>query len=106
MDILVQSRDDILGAEFFAGYISQTPFLTAAGPAVSLLRSVDHKIDRNRSGVWIQAWPFSNRQGDVIPYWTVRSRLDIWTEHSSRRWEPRVELTIGWERNLFQSSSP
>src|ERR1035437_1067646 len=104
-DIVVQSRDDIFGAEFFVGYISQTPFLTAVGPAVSLLRSVDHKVDRNRAGIWLQTWPFSSRQGEVIPFWTVRSRLDIWTEHSSRKWEPRLELTIGWERNLFQPSS-
>jgi hypothetical protein len=106
LDIISQSRDDIIGAEFFAGYMSQAPFLTAVGPAVSLLRSVDHKVDRDRAGIWLQAWPFSRRQGDVIPFWTVRSRLDIWTEHSSRRWEPRLELTIGWERNLFHPNSP
>ena len=103
-DIIVQSRDDIFGAELFAGYIVQTPFLTATGPAISLLRSVDHKVDRNRAGMWLQTWPFSNRPGEVIPFWTIRSRLDFWTEHSSRRWEPRLELTIGWERNIFQST--
>jgi hypothetical protein len=105
-DIVVQSRDDIFGAEFFAGYISQSYFLTALGPAVSFLRSFDHKVDRSRAGIWLQLWPFSNQQGEVIPYWTVRSRLDLWTEHSSHKWEPRLELTIGWERNLFQSSNP
>jgi hypothetical protein len=101
-DIVVQSRDDIIGLDFFAGYISQTPFLTAIGPAISTLTSIDHRVQRDRAGVWLQAWPFSQRHGQVIPYWTIRSRVDVWTEHSSRRWEPRLELTIGWESNIFQ----
>jgi hypothetical protein len=105
-DIVVQSRDDIIGFDLFAGYISQAPFLTAIGPAVSTLTSIDHRVERDRAGVWLQAWPFSNRHGQVIPYWTIRSRVDVWTEHSSRRWEPRLELTIGWESNIFQPTPP
>ena len=103
-DIVLGSRDDIVGLDVSAGYISQLPFLSAVGPAATYLRTIDHNIERTRAGMWIQAWPFSRRQGDVIPFWTVKSRLDLWTEHPSRQWQPRLELTIGWERNIFQSN--
>ena len=102
LDIVSQTRDDILGFEFFAGHISQDPFLVAIGPAVSYLRSLNDQIERSRLGLWVQAWPFSKHQGEVIPFLTLRSRLDLWTDHPSRKWEPRVEVTLGWERNIFQ----
>ena len=103
-DIVLRSRDDIVGLEISAGYITQAPFLAAVGPAATYLRTFDHDIERTRAGLWIQAWPFSRKQGEVIPYWTVKSRLDLWTEHPTRQWQPRLELTIGWERNIFQSN--
>jgi hypothetical protein len=101
-DIVARSRDDIVGFEFQAGRFFQNPFLIEVGPAITTLRSFNDRIDRSRAGLWVQAWPFSNRKGDFIPFWTLRSRVDFWTEHPSRRGEPRLEVTLGWERNLFQ----
>jgi len=101
-DMISRSRDDIMSFDATMGYVTEAPFLAAVGPACSYSQSVDHKIEQSRVGVWMQAWPFSSRSGEIIPYWTLRSRLDLWTNHSSRQWQPRLELTLGWERNLFQ----
>ncbi len=102
LDILSRSRDDLISVDASLGYVTETPFLAAVGPVFSYLQSIDHGIERKRVGVWMQAWPFSARNGEIKKYWTLRSRLDLWTTHSSRQWQPRLELTLGWERNIFQ----
>lgn len=102
MDILSRSRDDLISLDASIGYVTETPFLAAVGPVYSYNQSVDHNIRRERMGIWMQAWPFSSRSGDIVPFWTLRSRLDLWTTHGSRQWQPRLELTLGWERNIFQ----
>lgn len=101
-DIVCRSRDDIMGLDMSLGYVFETPFLAAVGPVYSYATSVDHDIEQGRGGIWMQAWPFSSRSGEIIPYWTLRSRVDLWANHSSRQWQPRFELTLGWERNIFQ----
>lgn len=104
LDIIARSRDDIMSLDANIGYVTEAPFLAAVGPAYSYTQSVDHTIERGRVGVWMQAWPFSTSHGEIVPYWTLRSRLDLWTTHTSRRWQPRLELTLGWERNIFQQN--
>ena len=95
-------RDDIINLVASLGYVTEAPFLAAVGPVYSYTQAVDHEIERGRVGIWMQAWPFSSRSGEFVPFWTLRSRLDLWTTHTSRRWQPRLELTLGWERNIFQ----
>ncbi len=101
-DLVARSRDDIMSLDASIGYVTEAPFLAAVGPVYSYTQSVDHEIERGRVGIWMQAWPFSSRSGEFVPFWTLRSRLDLWTTHTSRRWQPRLELTLGWERNIFQ----
>lgn len=101
-DIVCRSRDDIMGVDLSLGYVFETPFLASIGPVYSYTQSIDHEIEQSRTGLWIQAWPFSTRAGEIIPYLTLRSRFDLWTDHASRKWQPRIELTFGWERNIFQ----
>ncbi|MEN9309754.1 MAG: hypothetical protein RL173_3686 [Fibrobacterota bacterium] len=101
-DLISRSRDDLLLLDATVGFVTEAPFLAAVGPSYNYAMSVDHGIEQSRAGVWMQAWPFSSRTGEIIPYWTLKSRLDIWLDHSSRQWQPRLELTLGWERNIFQ----
>lgn len=101
-DIISRSRDDLMSIDASLGYVTEAPFLAAVGPVFSYIRSIDHGIERKRVGISMQAWPFSARSGEIKKYWTLRSRLDLWTSHASRRWQPRLELTLGWERNIFQ----
>lgn len=101
-DIPVSSRDDILRTDAYLGYRVANPFLSAWGLAYTLVHSVDADYTRDRVGVWLQAWPFSSRSPNALMrYWSARARLDIWLDHELRKREPRLEVTIGWEKNLL-----
>lgn len=105
-DLVVESRDDIMGLDVSVGYIFTAPILGAVGPCYSDVLSYEHDLDRQRAGFWFQAWPFSADDGEIKPYWTLRSKVELWSRHSTRAWEPRFELTLGWERNIFQKQKP
>lgn len=105
-DLVVESRDDIMGLDVAVGYIFTAPILGAVGPCYSDILSYEHEVDRQRAGLWFQAWPFSADNGEIKPYWTLRSKVELWGRHGTRKWEPRFELTLGWERNIFQKQKP
>jgi hypothetical protein len=112
-DIPVRSRDDILRAETMIGYRIDQPFLSAWGLAhtahisspeafwLGWKPAEGHEIIRRRAGIWAQAWPFSARSEGALRYWSLRTRLDIWFRHPTRQYEPRVEVSVGWERNML-----
>lgn len=101
-DIPVASRDDIVRTDATLGYRVAKPFLSAWGLAYTLTHSVDADCTRDRVGVWLQAWPFSSREPSALMrYWNARARVDFWLDHELRKGEPRIEVTIGWEKNLL-----
>jgi len=101
-DIPCRSRDDILRGDASLGYLVASPFLSAWGVAYTDVRSVTAGYERDRAGLWVQAWPFSSRSPTAIMrYWHARARLDLWLHHELRKSEPRLEISIGWEKNLL-----
>lgn len=101
-DIPTNSRDDILRGDAAVGYRVARPFLSAWGVAYTQTRSVDAGYQRDRAGLWVQAWPFSSRSPSALMrYWSARARVDVWIRHDLRKAEPRLELSIGWEKNLL-----
>lgn len=101
-DIPTASRDDIYRLDSYLGYRVARPFLSAWGVAYTIVHSVEADHTRDRAGFWLQAWPFSSREPNALMrYWNARARLDLWLDHELRRREPRVEVTIGWEKNLL-----
>lgn len=101
-DIPIRGRDDILRGDASLGYLVASPFLSAWGIAYTQTRSIDAGYTRDRAGLWVQAWPFSSRASSaVIRYWSARARFDMWLHHNLRKAEPRLEISIGWEKNLL-----
>lgn len=101
-DIPTAARDDIYRLDSYLGYRVARPFLSAWGVAYTITHSVEAEYTRDRAGVWLQAWPFSSRSPSALMrYWNARARLDLWLRHDLRRNEPRLEVTIGWEKNLL-----
>ncbi len=101
-DLLSRSRDDLVRISPMLGYRFDAPFLFGAGLAHTASWSVDNAITSNRTGVWYQMWPFSGRSRGEMRYWSLSARLDIWTQNEYKRMQPRLELSLGWDRNLLQ----
>lgn len=101
-DLLSRSRDDLVRLSPMVGYRFDAPFLFGAGVAHTAAWSVDHDITTNRTGVWYQMWPFSGRSGGEMRYWSFSARVDLWTQNEYKRMQPRLELSLGWDRNLLQ----
>jgi hypothetical protein len=102
VDLIARSRDDHMRVAPTFGYRFDAPFLFGAGVAHTLTWSMDHEIMNQRSGLWYQIWPFSARSKGEMRYWSMTARLDLWTENEYKQMQPRLELSLGWDRNLLQ----
>jgi hypothetical protein len=101
-DLLGDSRDDFVRISPMVGYRFDSPFLFGVGLAHTVTWTVSHQIRNQRTGVVYQMWPFSERkEGELLRYWSLSTRFDIWTENEYKRLQPRVEFSLGWDRNLF-----
>lgn len=101
-DIPTASRDDIFRGDSYLGYRVAKPFLSAWGVAYTIEHSVEADYTRDRAGIWLQAWPFSSRSPQALMrYWNARARIDFWLRHELRKNEPRLEVSIGWEKNIL-----
>jgi hypothetical protein len=101
-DLLARSRDDLVRFSPTVGYRFDSPFLFGVGLAHTVAWTVDHDIETQRTGVWYQMWPFSGREAGEMRYWSLSARVDLWTENQYKRMQPRLELNLGWDRNLMQ----
>lgn len=106
-DLLGRSRDDYVRFSPAVGYRFDAPFLFGVGLAHTVAWSADEEITQprvwnQRTGVWYQMWPFSGRSRGEMRYWSMMARLDLWTRNEYKKLQPRLELSLGWDRNLFQ----
>jgi hypothetical protein len=101
-DLLSRSRDDFVKIAPMMGYRFDAPFLFGVGIAHTLSWTVDHDIASQRSGVWFHMWPFSARSSGEMRYWSLFTRLDLWSQNQYKQFQPRLELNLGWDRNLLQ----
>lgn len=101
-DIPCSNREDILRGDASLGYLVARPFLSAWGLAYTRTSTAQSNYERDRFGIYVKAWPFSSRSpGANLRYWHARARLDLWHNHNLRASEPRLEVSIGWEKNLL-----
>ena len=101
-DLLAASRDDFIRLSPQIGYRFDAPFLFGVGVAHTATWTTAHQIRNQRTGIVYQMWPFSERKsGELLRYWSLSTRFDLWTESEYKHLQPRVEFSLGWDRNLF-----